>query len=417
MLVSIRLAIPLLALAASGRDLPGLPEYTYAPLNGDAFGYYAAARETVAAAGRVPVPVALALALVLAAAALVLRRTWRGPRRWVGILVGGGAVALAAALVVDQLEPPGAPVIGWPLIWAVPLAPYRLLADPGPDVAFVFGFVLSLAAIAATVLATAHIGLYATGRRWIGLSAAALYAVWPFIARLAAGEQAWENGQWHVDVGLHLYTEPVSTALVAVALAIVLRPRSDLAALVLTGHLLGLATAVKLSNAVIAAVLVATVAARTGPRTALAVAAAGALWIPVVVLYWPKGYVDLYEGRTGPDEGTWAFGNAGDAWTESLVFTPAFTLALAVLAALGAAAVRRPLTVFPLAAAVLATAALYSVYSFTPNHPRFFYVVLPPLLVLVAAAPAAFPTGGLGANVARRRGAMLVPRQGRRERR
>jgi len=78
-LVSIRLAIPLVALSASGSDLPGLPEYTYAPLNGDAFGYYAAARETLAAAGRVPVPVVLGLGALLAAAALTLRRTWRGP--------------------------------------------------------------------------------------------------------------------------------------------------------------------------------------------------------------------------------------------------------------------------------------------------------------------------------------------------
>ena len=391
-LVSIRLAIPLVALSASGSDLPGLPAYTYVPLNGDAFGYYAAARETIAAAGRVSVPVALVLGAVLAAAVLTLRRTWRGPKRWLGILVGGGAVALAALAVVDELAPPGAPVIGWPLLWAVPLAPYRLLAEPGPDVAFGFGFALSLAAIATTVIATAHIGLYATGRRWIGLLAAALYTVWPFLARLAAGEQAWENGQWHVDVGLHLYTEPLSTALVAVALAIVLRPRSDLAALVLTGHLLGLATAVKLSNAVIAVVLIVVVGARSGLRSALAFAAAGATWIPVVVSYWPKGYVELYGGSTGPGEKTWSLDNAADAWTESLVFTPAFTLTLVALAALGAAAIRRPFAAFPLAASVLVTAALYSVYSFTPDHPRFFYVVLPPLLVLVAASPTLFAT-------------------------
>ena len=64
-LVSIRLAIPLVALSASGSDLPGLPAYTYVPLNGDAFGYYAAARETIAAAGRVSVPVALVLGACL----------------------------------------------------------------------------------------------------------------------------------------------------------------------------------------------------------------------------------------------------------------------------------------------------------------------------------------------------------------
>src|SRR3712207_2541464 len=49
-LVLVRLSIPLGALAASGSDLPGLPRYTYRPLNGDAFGYYAGAREAIPAA-------------------------------------------------------------------------------------------------------------------------------------------------------------------------------------------------------------------------------------------------------------------------------------------------------------------------------------------------------------------------------
>ena len=387
-LVAIRLAIPLAALAASGRDLPGLPAYRYAPLNGDSFGYYAAAREAIAATRRVPVPVALALAALLVGAAIVVRRTWTGPRRWFGLLVGGAALALAAAAVVHELDPPGAPVIGWPLIWAVPLAPYRLLADPGPDVAFAFGFALSLVAIAATTVATAYIGLYATGRRGVGLLAAGLYAAWPLLARAAAGEQAWENGQWHVDVGLHLYTEPVSTALVAAGIALVLRPRLELGSLVVAGHLLGLATAVKLSNGVIASVLVLTVAARSGLRYALPFAVAGVAWILVVALYWPKGYVELYGGRTAPGEHAWALDNVADAWTDSLVFTPAFTLALVALAAIGIAAVRPPIAAVTLAGSVLVTAAFYSVYSFTPQHPRFLYAVLPPLLVLVAAAPA-----------------------------
>ena len=387
-LVAVRLAIPLVALAASGRDLPALPRYTYAPLNGDAFGYHAAARETISATGRLSPVLLLVVVLAVVAAAIYLRRTWATPRRWLGLLAVGAAGALPAALVVNELEPPGAPVVGWPLLWAVPLAPYRLLAEPSVDAAFAAAFVLSLLSIAATVVATAYLGLYASARRWVGVAAAALYTAWPFVARAAAGESAWENGQWHVDVGLHLYTEPISTALVAVGLALILKPAASPALSVVAGYLLGLATAVKLSNAVIAVILVAAVAARAGPRHAGLFAAAGACWIPVVALYWPKGYEDLYEGKTAPGEHAWAPGNTVDAWTESLVFTPLLTLVLVVLATVGAFALRRDLAL-TLAAPILATAALYSVYSFTPQHPRFFYVVLPPLFVLVASAPLA----------------------------
>ena len=388
-LIGVRLAIPLVALAASGHDLPGLPAYVYAPLNGDSFGYYAAARESISAGGHVPIPVAIALAASVIAAAVYLRRTWRTPRRWLGVLVAGTAVALTAAAVVHEMTPPGAPVVGWPLIWSIPLAPYRLLAEPSVDVAFAIGLALSLLAIAATVIATAHIGLFASGRRWVGLLAAALFAVWPLLARAAAGESAWENGQWHAAVGLHLYTEPVSTALVAVGLALVLRSPGDLAVSVAAGYVFGLATAVKLSNGLIGVTLGAVVFARAGSRPALAYAAASACWLPVVALYWPKGYEDLYEGRTAPGEHAWALDNAIDAWTDSLVFTPAFTLVLFTLAVLGAVGLGRPLSAFTLAAPILVTAALYSVYSFTPQHPRFFDAILPPLLVLVAAAPLA----------------------------
>ena len=388
-LIGVRLAIPLAALAASGHDLPGLPPYVYAPLNGDSFGYHAAAREAISAAGHVPTLVAIALTGSLIAVAVYLRRAWRTPRRWLGLLAAGGWLALTAVVVVHQMTPPGAPVVGWPLVWAIPLAPYRLAADPSLDVAFAIGLTLSLLAIAATVVATAYIGLYASGRRWVGLVAAALYAAWPFIARAAAGESAWENGQWHVAVGLHLYTEPLSTALVAAGLALLLRSPESLALSVTAGHLFGFATAVKLSNALIAAVLGAIVAGRAGWSAALAYVAAGACWLPLVAVYWPKGYDELYEGRTAPDEHAWALGNVADTWTDSLVYTPVLTVVLVTLAALGAVGLARPPTAFTLAAPILVTAGFYSVYSYTPQHPRFFNVILPPLLTLVAAAPLA----------------------------
>ena len=95
------------------------------------------------------------------------------------------------------------------------------------DVAFAVGLLLSLAANAVTVVATAYIGLRSTGSRAVGVAAAALYAVWPLLTRPLAGTSAWENGQWNVDVGLHLYTEPISTALVATAIALLLARSLD----------------------------------------------------------------------------------------------------------------------------------------------------------------------------------------------
>ena len=78
-----------------------------------------------------------------------------------------------------------------------------------------------------------------------------------------------------------------------------------------------------------------------------------------------------------------------DTWTDSLVYTPVLTVVLVTLAALGAVGLARPPTAFTLAAPILVTAGFYSVYSYTPQHPRFFNVILPPLLTLVAAAPLA----------------------------
>ncbi|MDQ3067991.1 MAG: hypothetical protein M3R12_12715, partial [Actinomycetota bacterium] len=70
-LAAIRVAIPLVALAASGHDLPGLPPYDYEPLNGDATGFYAEARELISAAFG---PAGAVAALVLAVGAWAV---WR----------------------------------------------------------------------------------------------------------------------------------------------------------------------------------------------------------------------------------------------------------------------------------------------------------------------------------------------------
>ena len=215
-LVVVRVALPLLVLAAAGHDLPGLPPYDYAPLVGDANGFYAESRELISVAFG---PAGAAALLVLAVGAAAV---WRFRHGWVAIAVGCLAVSLAAsALVLDQ-QTSGAAVVGWPLLWSIPLFPLRVAGILDEDRAFAVGLVLSLAANAVTVVATAYIGLRATGSRAVGVAAAALLTVWPLLTRPLAGTSAWENGQWNVDVGLVLYTEPISTALVAAAIALLL---------------------------------------------------------------------------------------------------------------------------------------------------------------------------------------------------
>ena len=244
--VGVRLAIPLAALAAEGNGVAGLPAYHYGPLFGDANGYYAAARELVASASRAAVP--LAATILLGGVALVVAVRRKAPPALI-VLIAGAVGAIAMTVVVHQMHPSGAPVVGWPLLWAIGLAPLRVL-DPGfgPDEAFVVGFALSLIAVAATVLASAYVGLWSSGKRVVGAVAATLFALWPFVPGLVVGSRGWENGTWNVDVGLHLYTEPVSTALTIGAVALLLWPgRGDVAAVV-AGLALGFATVVKLSD-------------------------------------------------------------------------------------------------------------------------------------------------------------------------
>ena len=179
-LVALRVAIPLVALAASGHDLPGLPLYTYVPLNGDATGLYAEARELISTAFG---PAGAAAALLLGAGAWL---AWRLRPAWKALVAAALAVSLAATVLVLGSAATGAAVVGWPLLWAIPLFPLRLLGVLNEDLAFAVGLPILLAANAVTVVATAVIGFRASGRRWIGVTAAALFALWPLLARLLA---------------------------------------------------------------------------------------------------------------------------------------------------------------------------------------------------------------------------------------
>jgi hypothetical protein len=208
--------------------------------------------------------------------------------------------------------------------------------------------------------------------------AAALFAAWPLLTRPLAGTSAWENGQWNVDVGLHLYTEPLSTALVAVALALLLTPRLGELQLALAGALLGYATVVKVSNGLFAAAALVLVAIRLGPRRALPLAAAGAAFAPLVAVYWPKGYPEI------PDVPGFSLGQAGRSWADSLLFDPRTVVLLLPLALLGLLAVR-PWVGALLGAAIATNAILFTFYEHTHLHPRFLYASLPALFVLEAA--------------------------------
>ena len=133
LLAAIRVAIPLAAYADEGSSLPGLPAFSRrgsdGGLTGDATGFYAATREFMAAFGRMP-RIVLALDALLALAALVaIVALWRrrpGWRPWLAA-VALCAFGLVVAVDVHWMEPSGAAVFGWPLVWALPLLAYHAL--------------------------------------------------------------------------------------------------------------------------------------------------------------------------------------------------------------------------------------------------------------------------------------------------
>jgi hypothetical protein len=387
LLAAVRLAIPLAQLAHA--DLPGLPRYRWHGLSGDATGFYAAVREFVAAWARVP-RIGLALLAIAALAALVLLvREWRrrpGRRAWLLVLGVLGAGLVVCVDVAEQ-QATGAAVFGWPLVWALPLLPLRAFSVLNPTTAFGVGVALQLAFNVVTLVAVAYAGLHATGRRSVGIVAATVWAFWPFLTNVLAGHSAWGNGTWAIDAGLHMYTEPLSTALVAVALALLLRPDAGELQLAAAGCALSLATLVKLSNGLLAIVALAVLAWRHRGRLVrvLPFAAGAVTLLPVVAVYWPLSYPKLFDNRRSwpahPFEAHYLVRN----WTHSILFGP-HTLAIVFpLALLGVAAVRGTPARVLLAGFTLVNAAFYSFYANTPIHPRFLWASLPSFFVLWSA--------------------------------
>lgn len=385
--VALRVLVPLVVLAVAPAKVPFAPRYAYAPLNGDSYDYYHAVANLDAA---VPVVfeswVGIGALALLACCALGGELIRRAGRLWLATLVWAFAPALVLGVLVYDMTSPGAGVIGWPLVWAfaaLPLPVLRLATTP--DRAFAFGLAVSLLANAVTVVATAVVGRRLSGRRSVGVLAAALLASWPLWTSLIAGSQAWDNGQWNVDVGLHLYTEPVSTALVAVALLLATSDRATATNAVGAGLLLGFATTVKLTDGLIAAVVALAVAAKDGIERGTLLAAGWLVSLPIVLGYWSKGYTDDAQTKLVPAGGRYQWRFLHENLTGSSIFTPWMLVLLLPLAAVGAFAVRGRFARALLVAPIAVTVAAYATYYWTFQHPRFFYVVMPALFILQAA--------------------------------
>ncbi|MCW2977477.1 MAG: hypothetical protein JWM06_2758 [Actinomycetia bacterium] len=392
LLAAIRVAIPLAALVADGSKLPGIPRFTRdrtrGGLTGDATGFYDATREFMAAWGRMPRAVLALDALFALAAATVIAVAWRRRpdiRVWL-VAAALGAFGLVICVDVHWMHPSGAAVFGWPLVWALPMLAYRALGfGLTTHVAWDIGVALSLVFVALTVVAAAYLGRYATGRRWVGLLAAGFWTAWPLLVGLIAGSGAWGNGQWEVDVGLHNYSEPLSTLLVTAAAALILSPGATPMRLTLAGCALSLATCVKVSNALLAAAALVIVFVR-GRRTGALPYLAGALtFAPVVLVYWPLSYPKLFHNQRSWPQDPFDPAHIVTSWTHSSIFSPHTLAIVAPLAILGAFGVRRPWALALVLAFLLLNPLFYSFYANTSLHPRFLYASLPELFVLWAA--------------------------------
>jgi hypothetical protein len=287
------------------------------------------------------------------------------------------------------MKPSGAAVFGWPLVWSLPMLAYRVLGvGLSKHVAWDFGFALSLLCVALTVAAVAYIGRYATGRRWVGLLAAALWTFWPLLVGVIAGHHAWANAQWEVDVGLHNYSEPLSTLLVTTSAALVLSPRLTRMRLVLAGCALSAATLVKLSNALLAAAALVLVFLRGRRREALPFLAGALALAPLVLVYWPISYPKLFNDPQSWPHDPFDPAHVVSSWTQSSIFTPHTLAIVAPLAVVGTFAIRRPWALALVLAFLLLNPIFYSFYANTAQHPRFLYASLPELFVLWAGAVA-----------------------------
>jgi hypothetical protein len=384
LLAAVRVAIPLAAYADRGSRLPGMPRFVrrnaYGGLTGDATGFYAATREFMAGWARMPRPLLGLLAVLALAAVVAFAVAWRHHRDLRPWLVPGavGAFGLLVCVDVHWMQPSGAAVFGWPLVWALAELPFRAAGVLTHAVGWDIAFALQLCSVALTVVAVAYLARNASGRRWVGVLAAACWAIWPLLVGVIAGHHAWANGQWEVDVGLHGYSEPLSTLLVVAAAALLLSERATPLRLSLAGCALSLATLTKLSNAllVVAAVLL-TRFNRFFVAGALSLA-------PLVAVYWPLSYPKLFDNPQSWPRDPFDPAHVVTTWTHSSIFYPRTLLIVTPLAVIGAFALRRPWALALTLAFLLINPVFYSFYANTALHPRFLYASLPFLFTLWA---------------------------------
>jgi hypothetical protein len=375
-LAAVRVAIPFAALAG----LPGVP-HAHRGLSGDATGFYAATREFMAGWARMPRPLLALLVIGALAGAAAFVAAWRRRpelRPWL-VPAAVGLFGLLACVDVHWMKPSGAAVFGWPLVWAIAELPFRAAALLTHAVAWDVAFVLQLCFVAATVVAVGYLARNASGRRWIGVLAAAFWALWPLLVGVIAGHQAWTNGQWEVDAGVHAYSEPLSTLLVVTAAALVLSERATPLRMSLAGCALSLATLTKLSNGLL---VVAAVLLTRFNRFFLAGAVSLA---PLVAAYWPLSYPKLYGNPHSWPRDPFDPAHVVTAWTHSSLFYPRTLLIVTPLAVVGAFALRRPWALALTLAFLLINPIFYSFYANTAQHPRFLYASLPFLFTLWAA--------------------------------
>lgn len=391
-LCAVRIGVPLVVLAAEGHSLHVLPRFDYGPFTGDAPAYYSTARALISAlAGPGVIGVAVGAAGVVAA--------WWLRRRSsaVALLALALGLAVGAAVVISQSEASSAGAVGWSLVWAVPLLPLRALQAAGHDGAFASGLALSLAANAVAVVATAYAGLAATGRRGVALGAAALMALFPLWMWLLNGASGWGNGTWVTDAGLHMTTEPLSTALVAVGCALALGRPTPLR-LAWAGLALGYAFSVRPTNGIAGAAALAYVVWRER-RAAWPLVAGAVVVAPVWLAFLPRR--TGYELKPVSDAGGALFSPSyfGSSWADSILWGPRALAILVPLALVGALALRRRPALLLLGAWALSNPAVYSFARATVEHPRYLFASLPAVLVLWVVGVAAVVTAIRGRAV------------------
>ena len=385
-LVLLRVAPALVVLIANGRSLPLFPGYGYGPPRGDTFGFYAAAREFISSWTHVPKGLLGAAVIALALVAVLCVRGWQRGRRAEAIVAAAVAVGFFVSLAVHEMGLTGAGAVGWPIVWSIPLFPLRAASALHYHAAFYLGIAILVAANAVTIVATALLGRRLIGPR-LALLAPALLVVWPFAMRAIEGTGNGVYGSWLDDVGVLLYSEPLSTALVTCALALVVLRTADPAAAALAGALVGFSTAVRVSNATLVVVLLLAILSARRWRSAAAFAVAAGGMLVIAATFWSRGYSSFPSGpsKAAPN-GLFSWHYIVRSWRDSVVFDWTMLAILVPLPLVGLLALRRRTTaVAALGGIVAVTAAFYSLYYITALHPRFLFVALPSLFVLAAA--------------------------------